>query len=134
LDVQLPLAHFDGVFVSNMLEHLPDQDAVATMLARLWTATKPGGTVAVLGPNFKYCSGEYFDCADHTVALTHVSVAEHLYAAGFEVDMVIPRFLPYSFRGLLPPSRALTKWYLRVPALWRVFGKQFLVLASRRAE
>jgi ubiquinone/menaquinone biosynthesis C-methylase UbiE len=134
LDVQLPLAHFDGVFVSNMLEHLPTPDAVGTMLARLRLATKPGGTLAVLGPNFKYCPGEYFDCADHSVALTHVSVVEHLHAAGFEVGTVIPRFLPYSFRGLLPPSRMLTRWYLRVPALWRLLGKQFLVIANRRED
>jgi len=132
LDVQLPLGHFDGVFVSNMLEHLPTQDAVATLLSRLRMATEPGGTVAVLGPNFKYCQGSYFDCADHTLPLTHISVAEHLHAAGFDVHTVIPRFLPYSFRGLLPPSPMLTRYYLRVPALWRLLGKQFLVLANRK--
>ena len=40
----------------------------------------------MIGPNFRYCSREYFDCADHTVILTHVSMAEHLHAAGFEVE------------------------------------------------
>jgi hypothetical protein len=84
-----------------------------------------------MGPNFRYCAGEYFDCADHTVILTHVSMAEHLYAAGFDITTVIPRFLPYSFRGLLPPSPALTSAYLRTPALWRLLGKQFLLLARK---
>ena len=60
-----------------------------------------------------------------------MAVVEHLYAAGFEVTAVIPRFLPYSFRGLLPSSPRLARVYLRVPALWRVFGKQFLVLGIR---
>ena len=60
-----------------------------------------------------------------------MAVAEHLYAAGFEVTTVVPRFLPYSFRGVLPPSPRLTRIYLRVPALWRVLGKQFLVLGVR---
>jgi hypothetical protein len=92
---------------------------------------EPGGTLAVLGPNFRYCKDTYFDCADHTLALTHVAVAEHLYAAGFEVTDVVPRFLPYSFRSPLPPSPRLTRIYLRVPALWRVFGRQFLVLGVR---
>jgi hypothetical protein len=36
-----------------------------------------------------------------------------------------------SFRGVLPPSPLLTRAYLRVPALWRVLGQQFLVLAVK---
>jgi Methyltransferase domain len=131
LDAELPQGHFDGVFVSNLLEHLPAQEAVATALGRLRECMEPGGTLAVLGPNFRYCQGEYFDCADHTLALTHVAVAEHLYAAGFDISVVIPRFVPYSFRGLLPPSPLLTRTYIRVPALWRFLGKQFLVLGTK---
>lgn len=127
----LPPSYFDGVFVSNFLEHLADQDAVATVLGKLCSALKPGGRIAVIGPNFRYCAREYFDCADHSVILSHVSVAEHLYAAGFEITTVSPRFLPYSFRGLLPPSPVLTRAYLRAPVLWRLLGKQFLVLGRR---
>jgi hypothetical protein len=89
----------------------------------------PGGVLGVMGPNFKYCARDYFDCADHTLALTHVSVEEHLIAAGFEVRENIPRFLPFSFRSRLPASARLTRLYLRIPLLWRVVGTQFLVLA-----
>jgi len=131
LDVELPAAHFDGVFVSNFLEHLTSQDTIAIVLGKLCASMQSGGTIAVVGPNYRYCAAEYWDCADHNVALTHVSVAEHLHAAGFEVTAVVPRFLPYSFRGLLPPSRRLTKTYLQVPALWRLLGKQFLVLGVK---
>jgi SAM-dependent methyltransferase len=131
MDADLPEGHFDGVFVSNFFEHLASQDAVAAALGKLRGATAPGGRIAVMGPNFRYCAREYFDCADHTVPLTHVSMAEHLYAAGFDIAEVIPRFLPYSFRGLLPPSPALTSAYLRTPALWRVLGKQFLLVARK---
>jgi hypothetical protein len=133
MDADLPSAYFDGIFVSNFLEHLPDQDAVADVLARLRDAMRPGATIAIIGPNFKYCAGEYFDCADHTVILTHVSVAEHLHAAGFDVTGVSPRFLPYSFRGRFPASPLLTRAYLHMPAAWRVLGKQFLVLARNPA-
>jgi SAM-dependent methyltransferase len=127
----LPADYFDGVFVSNFLEHLPDQNAVAAALAKLYGAMKPGGRIAIIGPNFKYCAREYFDCADHTVILSHVAVAEHLCAAGFDVAAVSARFLPYSFRGLLPPSPLLTRAYLRAPVLWRLLGKQFLALGRR---
>lgn len=133
LDAPLPAGHFDGIFVSNLLEHMPTQDTIGTVLARLRVSMEPGGTVAVLGPNFRYCQREYFDCADHTLALTHVAVAEHLYAAGFEVTAVVPRFLPYSFRGVLPASPRLARTYLRFPVLWRLLGKQFLVLGTKPA-
>ena len=104
------------------------------MLGRLYAAMEPGGRIAVVGPNFRYCARTYFDCADHTVVLSHVAVAEHLYAAGFEVTAVSPRFLPYSFRGLLPPSPLLTRMYLRTPPAWRLLGKQFLVLGRKPPE
>lgn len=131
-EVDLPRDYFDGVFVSNFLEHLPSQERVSQFLERMLEATAPGGRIAVLGPNFRYCAAEYFDCADHVLALTHVAVAEHLYAAGFEPVAVHPRYLPYSFRGRLPPSAAMTRRYLRLPPAWRFLGKQFLVVAERR--
>jgi hypothetical protein len=81
-----------------------------------------------MGPNFRYCRDEYFDYADHTLPLTHLAIAEHLYAAGFEVAEIVPRFLPYSFRSRFPASPSLTRAYLRTPAAWRLLGKQFLVI------
>ena len=131
MDADLPDDYFDGVWVSNFLEHLPDQNAVAALLGKLHESMTAGGRIAIIGPNFKYCQREYFDCADHRVILTHVGVAEHLYAAGFAIESVAPRFLPYSFRGLLPPSPRLTRAYLRTPTLWRLLGKQFLVIARK---
>ena len=130
LTLDLPPAYFDGIFVSNLLEHLPDPDAVATFLGRMRRTLAPGGVLAIMGPNFKYCARDYFDCADHTLALTHVSVQEHLIAAGYDVREVVPRFLPFSFRSRLPASPRLTRAYLKMPLLWRVLGSQFLLLAS----
>jgi hypothetical protein len=130
-DVELPAGHFGGVFVSNFLEHLPTQEAVARLLGVMRSVMQDGGRIAIMGPNFKYCQREYFDCADHVLPLTHLAVEEHLYAAGFHVRRSIPRFLPYSFRGVLPPSPKLTRAYLRLPMAWRVLGKQFLVVGER---
>jgi SAM-dependent methyltransferase len=131
MDAGLPSDYFDGVFISNFLEHLPDQNAVAAVLGKLRDAMRPGGRIAIMGPNFKYCAREYFDCADHTLILSHVAVGEHLNAAGFEVTALHPRFLPYSFRGLLPPSPVLTRTYLHTPLMWKVLGKQFLAIARK---
>ena len=129
LSLDLPRDYFDGIFVSNLLEHLPDPDAVAGFLARMRETLAPGGVLAIMGPNFKYCAREYFDCADHVLALTHVSVEEHLIAADFELQEIVPRFLPFSFRSRLPASAPLARLYLQIPLLWRVAGSQFLLLA-----
>jgi ubiquinone/menaquinone biosynthesis C-methylase UbiE len=131
MDAELPENHFDGVFVSNFLEHLYDQEAISVFLEKMHGVMEQGGRIAIMGPNYRYCSDEYWDCADHYVALTHMAIGEHLYAAGFEPTTVIPRYLPYSFRGILPPSPTLTRLYLKTPAAWRVLGKQFLVIGRK---
>jgi SAM-dependent methyltransferase len=131
MDAELPEAHFDGIYVSNFLEHLPDQEAIVTFLEKMNRAMAPGGRIAIMGPNYRYCADEYWDCADHYVALTHVAIGEHLYTAGFEPTRIVPRYLPYSFRGILPPSRTLTRLYLKTPPAWRLLGKQFLVVGRK---
>ena len=71
-------------------------------------ASTPDGQIVVMGPNFRFCYREYFDCADHTLALTHTMLPEHLYAAGFQVTQIRPQFLsPLALKTSLP-SRAHT--------------------------
>ena len=132
LEVDLPRHHFDLVFASNVLEHMANQQQVNDFLAQARTFLRPGGRIVVMGPNFKYCAKEYFDCADHTVPLTHVSVEEHLVAAGYEIERTIPRFLPYSFRSSLPANPSAVRAYLAMPILWRLLGKQFLLVGINR--
>jgi hypothetical protein len=131
MDADLPSEYFGGVLVSNFLEHLLSQEAVAAFLERMCDCMAAGGRIAIMGPNFRYCAREYFDFADHTVVLTERAVEEHLYAAGFEIVEVHPRFLPYTFTGSLPSHPALVRAYLRFPLAWRILGKQFLVVAER---
>lgn len=131
LKADLPKDHFDGVFVSNFLEHLHSQEEVADFLGKLHGHLKPGGRIAIMGPNFKFVYKEYFDFADHTVVLSELGVAEHLYGAGFEVEAIHPRFLPLSFRGRLPVNKLLVQAYLAMPWAWRFFGKQFLLIARK---
>lgn len=130
-DAEIPDNHFDAVWVSNFLEHLLTQEAVATFLEKMYGALAPGGRIAIMGPNFRYCMNEYFDMADHTLIFTHRAIAEHVYAAGFTPERIVPRFLPYSFTGKLPPSSTLTRLYLRTPQAWKLLGKQFLVIGRK---
>jgi len=131
MSVELPREHFDAIWVSNLLEHLASQEAVADFLERMLGLLRRGGRIGVMGPNFRCCARRYFDFADHAVALTERSVAEHLYAAGFSLLEIEARFLPYSFTGRLPASPALVRAYLRCPPARRLLGKQFLVVAQR---
>ena len=131
LKVELPENHFDAVFISNFLEHLNSQEQVAELLEKMYRCIKPGGKIAIIGPNFKYTYRQYFDFADHTVILSELGLAEHVYGAGFAIERIYPRFLPLSFRGGIPVSRALVRMYLSLPFAWRFLGKQFLVIASK---
>ena len=131
-EADLPKDYFDGIFVSNFLEHLNSQEQVSDFLGRMHRIMKSGGVIAVLGPNFKYCCREYFDCADHTIPLTHLAVEEHLYAAGFELEKTVPRFIPFSFRGHRMVSPRLTSLYLKLPWVWPLFGKQFILFARKQ--
>ena len=131
MEAALPESHFDGVFVSNFLEHLFTQEDIFEFLERMNDVMLPDGRIAIMGPNYRYCSKEYWDMADHYIALTHTAVAEHLYTAGFEPERIIPRYLPYSFRGILPPSPTLTRLYLRATPVWKLLGKQFLVVGRK---
>ncbi len=53
LEVDLPPEHFVGVLLSNVLEHLMTYEDVQRCLKRMHAVIRPGGVVAVLGPNFK---------------------------------------------------------------------------------
>jgi hypothetical protein len=97
----------------------------------MFKTLKPGGRIAIMGPNFKYCQNEYFDFADHKMILTHLSLEEHIYSAGFDVIKVVPRFLPVSFRGRFPINKLIVRTYLLMPLLWKFFGKQFLIIAEK---
>lgn len=133
LEVELPENYFDAIFISNFLEHLESQKEVALFLGRMFASLKKGGRIAIMGPNFKYTYREYFDFADHTVILSELGVAEHLYGAGFSIVKIIDRFFPLSFRsgGYLPVTPFTVKTYLSVPLAWRVMGKQFLLIAEK---
>src|ERR1700744_4180686 len=45
MDAELPREHFDGVFVSNFLEHLASQEAVAAFLEKMRDCCALGGRI-----------------------------------------------------------------------------------------
>ena len=126
LEIEL---QFDLIWVSNLLEHLPDPETLQDFLLQSKNRLMPGGMLTIMGPNIKYCANEYWDFADHLLPLSHLTVLEHLVSAGFEPLACSPRFLPYSFRSRLPAHPLLTRTYLKTRPAWQLLGKQFLIRA-----
>ncbi len=130
----VPHGYFDVVFVSNYLEHLPGPDAVIAQLKEIRTVTKDGGRLIVLQPNVRYVGGAYWDFIDHRVALTEHSLVEAAQAAGFEVEHLVPQFLPYTTKSRMPQKPWLVRLYLRIPLAWRLLGGQTLLVARAAAR
>ncbi|MEG4575253.1 methyltransferase domain-containing protein [Microcoleus sp. N3A4] len=121
---------FDRIFISNFFEHLRNKEELIQIISFCFEALKPGGSLLVIQPNFKYSFKEYYDFIDHQLPITHLSLQELLQTVGFEIDLIIPRFLPFSTKGR-PASPLLLKVYLKLPLLWRFLGGQMFVKASK---
>ena len=121
----------DVVFTSNFFEHLPDKIALGKTLDEIRRCLKPGGLLLALGPNIKHLPGRYWDFWDHYVPLTECSVREALETRGFGIKLCLEKFLPYTMSGGRRVPLLLVRLYLRLPFAWRIFGKQFLVVARK---
>jgi ubiquinone/menaquinone biosynthesis C-methylase UbiE len=119
-------------FASNFLEHLRTKEECNEVLKEVRRILKPGGKFVILGPNIRYLADKYWDFYDHHLALSHLSLEEGLTLAEYKIERVIPRFLPYTaVKTRLPTHPALVGLYLRVPFVWRILGRQFLVVAVK---
>jgi SAM-dependent methyltransferase len=124
----------DVVFCSNVLEHLADRPAVTALLMEFRRVLRPDGRLLVLGPNLRYTGPAYWDFFDHVLPFTHLSLVEALASAGFEVETLIPRFLPYTTVGARRTPPMMVRWYLRLPFLWHILGAQFFAVARAGAS
>jgi SAM-dependent methyltransferase len=127
----LPDRSLDVVFTSNFFEHLPSKDSLRDTMTQAFRCLCPGGIIIAMGPNIRYLSGSYWDFWDHSLCLSERSLAEGLASIGYRIRMQIPRFLPYSMSGGFRYPPALVRLYLRIPWIWPVFGRQFLVVAEK---
>ncbi len=127
----LPEASFDVAFVSNFFEHLENKRDMDTVLKQVFERLRPGGRLLVLQPNIRYLGSSYWDFYDHTTPLTHLSLREALLKNGFEVELLIPRFLPYTFKSKIPSAGWMVRLYLKFRPAWWLLGKQMFAVAVR---
>ena len=118
----------DFAFASNLFEHLT-QAELAVTLQQLREKLKPGGTLNILQPNFRFAYKEYFDDYTHVAIYSDRSLADFLAANGFRVLECHPRFLPLTIKSRFPVFPFLIRIYLRLPL--KPLGKQMLIRAAR---
>jgi SAM-dependent methyltransferase len=124
-------ASVDSVFASNVYEHFPSREDVAASLEEVYRVLRPGGRLIILQPNFAYCAKRYFDYFDHRLIFTHKGMVEGLTIAGFQLERVTARFLPYTSKSALPAAPWLVSAYLAFPPAWRLLGHQMLLVAAK---
>ncbi|WP_248580488.1 class I SAM-dependent methyltransferase [Nocardioides sp. InS609-2] len=122
----------DRVFISNFFEHVPREVIASTLLA-VRRVLKADGKLLVLQPNVRYCAKDYWMFFDHITPVDDRALVEAFAAAGFDVELNIPRFLPYTTKSRLPSGPGLVKLYLKVPLAWRVLGAQAFMVGRPAA-
>ena len=125
----LPDNALDVVFTSNFLEHLPDKSHLAKTVVQAKRCLKPDGKLICMGPNIKYLPGRYWDFWDHHIELTERSLAELLEMHDFTIEKCTAKFLPYTMVNDYRFPLVFVRMYLLFPVAWKLFGKQFLIIA-----
>ena len=126
----VPDASVDVVFASNFFEHV-DRETILAVMTEGRRVLRPGGRFLVLQPNIRFCARDYWMFFDHVTPIDDRALVEAFRLAGLEVTTVVPRFLPYTTKGRLPPSPLLVRAYLAFPPAWRLLGKQSFLVAER---
>lgn len=128
-----PLAtdSLDCVFTSNFFEHLPTKDCLRRTLEQIHRCLRPGGQLICIGPNIRCVPGAYWDYWDHYLPLTECSLGGMLELLGFRIERCVARFLPYQMSRRPPAALLLLRLYLKLPFLWWIIGRQFLVIATK---
>jgi SAM-dependent methyltransferase len=118
----------DIAIANNFFEHLSWEEIIQT-IKNIRRVLNKNGSLLVLQPNYRYCYQDYWMFFDHITPLDDRSMKEVLEANRFKVDVCYPKFLPYTMKSRLPKSIVLFNIYIKLPVLWRVFGKQFLIIS-----
>ena len=121
----------DLVFTSNFFEHLPNKESLRNTIGEIRKALKPNGLLIAMGPNISVLKGRYWDFWDHHVPLSDASLCELLQINDFSIIKSYPCFLPYNMVRVKQRPLFLVSLYLKLPFLWKILGKQFLVVAKK---
>lgn len=131
---QLENDSLNVVVTSNFFEHVASKEALGLTFDEIFRCLVPGGKLIAMGPNVRYLAGAYWDFWDHYLPLSEASLSEGLASRGFQILECVGKFLPYTMVNRRESPKFLLKLYLKVPVAWRIFGKQFLVVAAKPSQ
>ena len=95
------------------------------------TVASGPGAASSPWPNIEYAPGAYWDFFDHYVELTELLLSEALSNCGFTIEKQVGRFLPYTMSHGRQYPVWMLRLYLITPFVWRMFGRQFLVIGQK---
>lgn len=122
----------DAVFISNFLEHLNSKEEVLEILMEAKKILKKNGKILILQPNIDLVKERYWDFIDHKIAINGASLQEALTITGFNTEVFIKHFLPYSMTNNIYPMPAfMIKVYLMIPPILRPLTGQSFVVAKK---
>ena len=84
-----------------------------------------------MGPNIKYFPGAYWDFWDHYLPADGTVLKEALENRGFAIEALPCQVLPYTMASGPRYPLLFLRLYLAFTPAWRIFGKQFLVVARK---
>lgn len=132
MDVKsLPAQSVDVVFMSNFLEHLLSKKDVFETVKEAKRILKKGGRLIILQPNIRFLYNVYWDFFDHHTPISDRSLVELINMLDMKLDVCYPKFMPYTTKSKLPRGTFFVWLYLKFPPVWKIIGKQTLVIASR---
>jgi len=118
------------IFVSNLFEHMSRGDLVKSV-GEMHRVLRSKGQVLVLQPNIRFLGRDYWRFFDHITPIDDRALEELFSTFGFNLKKRILKFLPYTTKSLLPKNTLLIKFYLRLPFLWSLFGKQSFLIFEK---
>ena len=125
----------DIIFTSNLFEHLTHEELLET-LSEVRRILRKGGRLIVLQPNFRYCYKTYFDDYTHLQIFTDGGMYDLLEMADFDIEDMVPRFLPVNMKSTLryniPFLGLVVRLYMHLPI--SPLGGQFLAVAKSKKK
>jgi hypothetical protein len=127
----LPEDNLEIAFASNVFEHLLSKQQLFEVYCDIHQVLRKGRKLPIIQPTITYPYRGYWDFIDHFKPLTENSLDETLIIKIFKISECIPQSLPFSVSSSPSESRKLPSLYLKIPPLWRIFGRQQSVVGVK---
>ncbi|MBP7846197.1 MAG: class I SAM-dependent methyltransferase [Candidatus Pacebacteria bacterium] len=127
---EVPGGSVDVVFASNLFEHLSDEELSKTM-SETRRILKDNGRLILMQPNYRLSYKTYFDDHTHKKIFSDVSLGTFLVEHGFDIELRMPRFLPFSLKSrpsIIPVFPWIIRAYIYSP--FKPFAGQMLFVSK----